>query len=112
MLNKINRIKRLSSKIRKIILDVSYNCGEPSHIGGALSLVEIFGVLFSSHFKSNSDKFERDRIILSKGHACLALYSLLYEKKLIRIRDRLFARKKKEPENELVKVTYNRAKIL
>ncbi len=54
-----------------------------AHIGGALSLVEIFGVLFSSHFKSNSDKFERDRIILSKGHACLALYSLLYEKKLI-----------------------------
>ena len=38
MLKKINQIKKLSYKIRKIILDISYNCGEPSHIGGALMI--------------------------------------------------------------------------
>ena len=40
MLNKIDTIKRLSYKIRKNILDISYNSGEPSHIGGALSMVK------------------------------------------------------------------------
>ena len=30
--------------------------------------------------------------------------------KLIRVRDRLFARKKREPENDLVKVTYNKVR--
>ena len=30
--------------------------------------------------------------------------------KLIRIRDRLFARKKREPENDLVKITYNKVR--
>ena len=32
--------------------------------------------------------------------------------KLIRVRDRLFARKKREPDNDLVKVTYNRVRNL
>ena len=42
MLKKINQIKKLSYKIRKLILDISYNCGEPSHIGGALSIVRFY----------------------------------------------------------------------
>ena len=48
MLNKIDTIKRLSYKIRKNILDISYNSGEPSHIGGALSMAEILAVIYSN----------------------------------------------------------------
>ena len=53
MLKKINQIKKLSYKIRKLILDISYNCGEPSHIGGALSIVEVLSVIYSN-FNINS----------------------------------------------------------
>lgn len=51
------------------------------HIGGAMSCVEIlisiyfYGIDNLNLIKNKSDK--RDRFILSKGHACAALYSLL-----------------------------------
>ena len=82
MLKKTHQIKNLCYKIRKTILDVSYNCGEPSHIGGALSIVEIVSVLFSDVMNLNKENplwEERDRFILSKGHACLAYYAALCE---------------------------------
>jgi|TARA_B100000767_G_scaffold270477_1_gene294225 transketolase len=79
-----NEIRKYCISLRKNILYMGRaGASASAHIGGALSLVEIFGVLFSSFFKTSSDSFKRDRIILSKGHACLALYSILYENKLI-----------------------------
>ncbi len=79
-----NEIKDYCLSLRKNILYMGkIGSSASAHIGGALSLVEIIGVLFKKFFKSGSDSFNRDRIILSKGHACLALYSLLYENKLI-----------------------------
>lgn len=53
------------------------------HIGPALSLIEIMRVLFDSflNFNASNPKWEqRDRFILSKGHGCLALYSILADK--------------------------------
>ncbi len=53
-----------------------------AHIGGALSLVDIVSCLYSSIMKldtSNPANEDRDRFILSKGHACLVLYSALME---------------------------------
>ena len=96
MLNKINRIKRLSSKIRKIILDVSYNCGEPSHIGGALSIVEILSVIYSNFNIKINKPF--DRFILSKGHGFLALLSVLYCKGFIKKKKDIMQFQKNESE--------------
>ena len=51
-----------------------------SHLGGALSIVEIISLLFSHKMKidkSNPNWPDRDRFILSKGHACLAYYAAL-----------------------------------
>jgi transketolase len=83
----ISRIHDLSKKIRKNILDASFLAGHKSaHIGGALSSVEIISVLFHSILKLNKKNFRsenRDRFILSKGHACLVLYSALLEKGFI-----------------------------
>lgn len=83
----ISRIHALSKKIRKNILDASFLAGHKSaHIGGALSSVEIISVLFHSILKLNKKNFRsenRDRFILSKGHACLVLYSALLEKGFI-----------------------------
>lgn len=88
MLEKINKIKKLSYKIRKTILDISYNSGEPSHIGGALSMVEILAVIYSN-FNIKVSK-PLDRFILSKGHGFLALLSTLYCKNFIKDKKKIF----------------------
>ena len=82
MIDKIKQIKKLSKSIRKTILEVSFNSGEPSHIGGALSMVEIIAVIYS-HFNIRVSK-SLDRFILSKGHGFLALLSTLYCKNFIK----------------------------
>jgi transketolase len=87
VLKEINQIKKLSYKIRKIILDISYNCGEPSHIGGALSIVEILSVIYST-FNIRTNK-PLDRFILSKGHGFLALLSILHCKGFVKKKDLL-----------------------
>jgi transketolase len=53
-----------------------------SHFGGALSCVDIVAVLFQNLINYNINNYReitRDRFILSKGHACMSLYSVLKE---------------------------------
>jgi len=57
--------------------------GERGHIGSSMSLVEILRVLYDGVLRyrpSEPDWPERDRMILSKGHGCLALYAVLADK--------------------------------
>ena len=81
--NEISEIKNLSKKIRKDILNMALSAGaSSSHFGGSLSTVEILSTLYKKFLKfdvSNPVWQERDRFILSKGHACLGFYSILYE---------------------------------
>jgi transketolase len=51
-----------------------------SHIGSALSICDIVAVLYGSAMcvdPKNPMKVDRDRFILSKGHACVAVYAAL-----------------------------------
>ena len=96
MLKKINQIKKLSHKIRKLILDISYNCGEPSHIGGALSIVEVLSVIYSNF--NIKIKKPVDRFILSKGHGFLALLAVLHCKGFIKNKKNLLKFQKNESE--------------
>ena len=79
----LNKINDFSFNVRKHILDMSSSAGSSSaHFGGALSIVEIISTLFSTQIKfdkSNPNWEDRDRFILSKGHACLAYYAALSE---------------------------------
>jgi transketolase len=74
-------IEEQNKKIKINILDAAYTAGaNSSHLGGALSLVDILGVLFHSVMNYNSQNYQdpaRDRFILSKGHGCLVYYSIL-----------------------------------
>ncbi len=64
--------------IRKRILELSFQAGSNgSHLGGSLSSVEILNTLYNADFNFDPNKPERDRLILSKGHAALALYCVL-----------------------------------
>ncbi len=57
--------------------------GGRGHIGPAFSLIELIRVLYDDFLKydpANPQDKNRDRFILSKGHGCLALYSILADK--------------------------------
>lgn len=65
--------------VRKLILDTVYEnkCG---HLGGPLSCVDILTELYFKQMNINpkiNNWKDRDRFILSKGHASIALYSTL-----------------------------------
>ncbi|MGV7117113.1 transketolase [Paenibacillus kyungheensis] len=75
-------IKEKAYRIRKHILGMG-SSGTGAHIGGSLSSTDILAVLFFhtlSMRPSEPKWIERDYFILSKGHACSALYSVLAEK--------------------------------
>jgi transketolase len=79
-----NQIKldERSKSLRKTIIKI-VESGRRGHVPSALSLVEILRVLYDDimHYDAKNPKWdERDRFILSKGHGCLALYTILAEK--------------------------------
>ncbi|MEI7690646.1 MAG: transketolase [bacterium] len=85
-----NELVNLSKEVRKDILKMVH-ASKASHVGSAFSTVEVLVVLYKLILKispkSSTDK-DRDRFLLSKGHACTALYAILaelgfYEKKLL-----------------------------
>lgn len=68
-------------EVRKLIVDVSYKARQ-GHLSSSMSIVEILEVLFSKvmRFDPQSPNAQtNDRVVLSKGHAALALYSKLYQ---------------------------------
>ena len=85
MVNKISNspLDDRSNYLRSLVVRALQG-GNRGHIGSSMSLIEILRVLFDDilKFKSNDPSWEdRDRLILSKGHGCLALYALLADKK-------------------------------
>lgn len=71
------------SHIRKIILDQAKRANV-GHIGSALSVVDIIATLYFEVMKiSDLTDPDRDRFVLSKGHAALALYATFFLKNWI-----------------------------
>ncbi|MCM1264983.1 MAG: transketolase [Candidatus Gastranaerophilales bacterium] len=83
--NEIENLKSICKQTRINILKMVHNASS-GHIGGAFSGVEILNVLYNKSLNispewKNSDNFEnRDRFILSKGHASALLYSVLAQR--------------------------------
>jgi transketolase len=71
----------VAQRIRKTIIQQSKRAGT-GHIGSCLSVADILAVLYNSvlNISSPTDP-NRDRFILSKGHAALALYAALHTKR-------------------------------
>jgi transketolase len=70
----------LAQRIRKIILDQSKRA-HVGHIGSALSVADILACLYGGILRAaKPDDPDRDRFVLSKGHAALALYAALFLK--------------------------------
>jgi transketolase len=79
----------LSKKIRIESLKMVHRING-SHIGSAFSMVDILSVLYSNILNFDHDApelFDRDRFILSKGHACSSLYACLALKGFFSLED-------------------------
>lgn len=73
--------KTLAWQIRKDAIEMVH-ASHASHIGAALSVADIVAVLYgdvAKTFPKNPKSPERDRIVLSKGHAGVAIYAALAE---------------------------------
>ncbi len=73
--------EELAWKIRKHSIDMVHE-SHASHIGAALSAADILAVLYAEVMNinpENPDSDDRDRFVMSKGHAGVAVYSVLAE---------------------------------
>ncbi|HPC28561.1 MAG TPA: hypothetical protein PKX17_07510, partial [Candidatus Methanomethylicus sp.] len=66
--------------IRKSVLDMTASTSAGLHVGASLSCVDVIATLYfmkMRHSPYRPDWVDRDRFILSKGHAAPALYAVL-----------------------------------
>lgn len=78
----IKRLASLSKEIRRQTITMVYK-SKSGHLGCSLGIVDILTTLYFSILKVDPKKpnlDHRDRFILSKGHACTALYAVLSKK--------------------------------
>ena len=80
-IDKIKELEAIASKLRQHIIKMT--CAAASgHPGGSLSAADIVAVLYFHILKKNSQDpgwSERDRFVMSKGHAAPVLYAALAE---------------------------------
>ncbi|MCG9479862.1 MAG: transketolase [Actinomycetia bacterium] len=77
------KLQQSAKAIRVDIIDMLCEAGS-GHPGGALSMTDVFAYLYFSGILNidprDPGKKDRDRVVLSKGHACPVLYAALAEK--------------------------------
>ena len=75
-------LEKIANNVRIDILEEVYNA-KSGHVGGAFSIADILTVLYFNEMNIDAkspDSPDRDRLVLSKGHASAALYAVLAEK--------------------------------
>ena len=75
-------LQKIANEVRKDILTEVYHA-KSGHPGGSLSVADILTCLYFEEMHvdpQNPDMADRDRLVLSKGHAAPALYAVLAEK--------------------------------
>ena len=72
-------LEKQAHELRKLCLDTTFWAGS-AHIGGGMSVMDMLAILYYKYMKyevENPTWEDRDRFILSKGHAGVALASLV-----------------------------------
>lgn len=81
----IENLQKTALNIRKNIIEMIFSASS-GHPGGALSMTDIMTILYFKEMKININNLKdenRDRLVLSKGHASAGLYATLAEKGII-----------------------------
>ena len=82
--NLVKELEKKAIKLRLMMVEMLRDSGTSGHYGGSLSVVDILTVLYFGDVlrvdPKNHRWEDRDRFVLSKGHACAALCPLLAEK--------------------------------
>lgn len=79
------KLEEHAKQIRKHIVEMVYQA-QSGHPGGSLSATDILTYLYFKEMdinKDNANSRNRDRFVLSKGHASPLLYAVLAEKELL-----------------------------
>jgi transketolase len=79
MSERINRLQKIATQLRRDVVNTVYYAGD-GHPGPSLSITDILTVLYFDIMRINPEEpdwMQRDRFILSKGHACPMLYAAL-----------------------------------
>ena len=77
----VSELENIANKLRLHVVEMTY-AASSGHPGGSMSSAELLSVLYfrsMRHDPSNPAMPDRDRFILSKGHAAPILYSALAE---------------------------------
>ena len=75
----IDELKAITGELRRDVVEMTFTAGS-GHPGGSLSEIETLTALYFKvmrHDPQDPTWPERDRFILSKGHACPGLYAVL-----------------------------------
>ena len=76
---RVERLKKIAKAMRRNVVDMVY-IAQSGHIGGSLSAADCVAALYFDlmNIDSSNPRWEdRDRFVLSKGHACPIWYSAL-----------------------------------
>ncbi len=77
-----NELAKIACNVRMGIIEGTFNA-KSGHPGGSLSIAEILTYLYFKEMNvdpAKPDMADRDRFVLSKGHAAPALYSVMAQK--------------------------------
>jgi len=92
---KTKNLRSIAKEIRKSVVKMIHSA-KSGHPGGSLSCVEILTVLYFDILNIDPKKpkwIDRDRFVLSKGHACPTYYSALALRDFFPIRELMGLRK-------------------
>jgi transketolase len=81
--NSVVELKRIAQQIREDVIRTARDCSEGVHVGGSLSIAEILAVLYFKVMNidpKNPDMPDRDRFVLSKGHANAGLSAAMAQR--------------------------------
>ena len=79
MTERINRLETIATQLRRDVVNTIFYAGD-GHPGPCLSIADIVAALYFDIMNLNPENpnwMQRDRFILSKGHACPMLYAAL-----------------------------------
>lgn len=75
----LQQLEKKAHQLRQSVVETVYHAGS-GHLGGALSMIDAVTLLYYRHMnidRGNPDWPDRDRFVLSKGHAGIGFVSIL-----------------------------------